>query len=240
MRPSLLRRLTVAATAAVGIATSSLVVAPAGAAPTLVVGPGTEIAVVQKKTAQGYDVSACTLGVLALTPSGERVGVTAGHCGKAGQQVAVPVPGRGRTIAEVGTIKQSSNPNVSKDGWINDLNEPDWATVAFKPGVPLSNSLGRVKPTKLGRAMVGDRVCRQGVTTGWQCGTVVDVAPHRILTDLKGDHGDSGGPLVRLSDGAALGLTTGGIQVTKTAPVQSEFIDLGFVFAQAGGLRLAV
>ena len=159
MRPSLLRRLTVAATAAVGIATSSLVVAPAGAAPTLVVGPGTEIAVVQKQTAQGLDVSACTLGVLALTPGGERVGVTAGHCGKNGQKVGTPVPGRERTLAAIGTILRSTDPKVTKtaDGREDyDPNEPDWATIRFERDVPLANQKGQVRPRTVGRAAIGD------------------------------------------------------------------------------------
>ncbi|KXO96297.1 S1 family peptidase [Tsukamurella pseudospumae] len=241
MRMSLARRLSVAATAAAGVATSLLVTAaPAAAAPRIVVGPGSEIDVVQKRTGDGIEVAACTLGVLAITPNGERVGVTAGHCGRAGQDVAVPVPGTERTIAAVGKIRQSSNPKVTKDGRVADFNAPDWATITFKKDVPLSTSLGRVKPTRVARAVVGDRVCRQGRTTGWQCGKVVDVATTRILTDLKGDHGDSGGPLVRLSDGAALGLTTGGIQLSTNSGLMSEFIDLQFVFAQAGGLRLAV
>ncbi|GAB3129312.1 hypothetical protein GCM10027289_11340 [Tsukamurella serpentis] len=242
MRLAPTHRFAVAATAAVGVAASVLTAAPAAAAPApkIVVGPGSPIEVVKKETPQGIEVASCTLGVLATTPDGRRIGVTAGHCGTAGQEVAVPVPGDARTIASVGKIEKSSNPKVSKDGRISDFNAPDWATVSFKPGVPLSPSLGRVKPAKVGRAMVGDQVCRQGRTTGWQCGKVVDVAPNRVLTDLKGDHGDSGGPLVRLSDGAALGLTTGGVELSRQSGLLSEFVDLGFVFAQAGGLRLAV
>jgi len=241
MRLSLSRRLTVAATAAVGVATSVLVAAaPASAAPRVVVGPGSEIDVVQKKTAEGIEVSACTLGVLALTPDGRRVGVTAGHCGRAGQIVAVPVPGQERTIASVGKIEKSSNPKITADGRTADPNQPDWGTIAFSAGVPLVNAQGKVRPTKVGRAAVGDQVCRQGRTTGWQCGKVADVAGNRVLVTMKGDHGDSGGPLVRLSDGAALGITSGGLDLSREAGTQSEFFDLGFVLAQAGGLRLAV
>ncbi|WP_019202364.1 S1 family peptidase [Tsukamurella sp. 1534] len=239
MRLSLPRRLGVAATAA-GAAASILAVAPASAAPNITIGPGSEIDVVQKETPQGIEVNACTLGVLALTPDGRRVGVTAGHCGKAGQEVAVPVPGQSRTIASVGSIEKSSNPIVTDDGRMTDANQPDWGTVSFKPGVPLVNRLGKVRPTKVGRAVVGDQVCRQGRTTGWQCGKVADVAGNRVLVNLKGDHGDSGGPLVRLSDGAALGITSGGLELSREAGTQSEFFDLGFIFAQAGGLRLAV
>lgn len=240
MRLSLSRRLGVVVTAAAGVATSALVTAaPASAAPRLVVGPGSEIDVVQKETGNGIEVSACTLGVLALTPDGRRVGVTAGHCGRAGQVVAVPVPGRERTIASVGKIEKSSNPKITDDGRTADPNQPDWATVAFSEGVPLANGQGRVKPTKVGRAAVGDQVCRQGRTTGWQCGKVADISGNRVLVTMKGDHGDSGGPLVRLSDGAALGITSGGLDLSKDSGTQSEFFDLGFVLAQAGGLRLA-
>ncbi|GAA1013869.1 hypothetical protein GCM10009551_100810 [Nocardiopsis tropica] len=235
MSLSLARRLGVAATATIGAATSVLIAAgPVNAAP-IVIGPGSEIDVVQKETAQGIEVQACTLGVMALTPDGRRVGVTAGHCGNAGQTVAVPVPGRDRTIAEVGKVEKSAAPRISADDRVVDPNEPDWATLSFKPGVPLVNRQGTVQPRTVGRAVVGDKVCRQGRTTGWQCGSVIDVAGNRILSDVRSDHGDSGGPLVRLNDGAVLGIATSSFQDGS-----SQYLDLGFIFGAAGGLRLAV
>lgn len=241
MRLSVSRRLAAAATVVAAAGTSLFTGAGvASAAPNIVVGPGSEINIVQRETARGIEVSACTLGVLAITPEGRRVGVTAGHCGRVGQEVAVPVPGRERTIATVGKIEKSTNPKTTKDGGVVDANEPDWGTVAFERGVNVVNRLGRVQPRSVGKAKIGDRVCRQGRTTGWQCGKVVDVAANRVLTDLKGDHGDSGGPLMRLSDGAALGITTSGLRVTEGSQEMSQFIDLGFVLRQAGGLRLAV
>lgn len=238
MRLSLPRRLGVAATAAVGVAASGLILAaPATAAPKLVVGPGSEIDVVQKETRQGIEVNACTLGVLAVAPDGRRMGVTAGHCGTAGQDVAVPVPGQARTIASVGTIEKSSNPRISDDDRVVDPNEPDWATVSFKDGVPLANRHGKVQPRTVGRAKTDDRVCRQGRTTGWQCGKVLDVAGNRVLTSVRTDHGDSGGPLVRMSDGAVLAIATSSF---GAGTGESQYLDLGFIFGQAGGLKLAV
>ncbi len=244
MRLSPSRRLTVAATVALTVATSALVAAPASAAPRVVVGPGSEIDIVQKETADGIEVAACTVGVLALTPDGRRVGVTAGHCGKAGQEVTVPAPGQARALISVGTFEKSSNPPVKiVDGRevAVDVAHPDWGTVSFKQGVPLANQLGKAAPRVLGKAKIGDKACSQGRTSGWVCGTVTDVTANRFRTDLKLRSGDSGTALIRLSDGAALGIhATGSAQPGNDGSEVSDFWDLGFVLGQAGGLRLAV
>ncbi|TWS19141.1 peptidase S1 [Tsukamurella asaccharolytica] len=243
MRLSLSRRLGVAAT--VALATAGVVsAAPASAAPRIVVGPGSEIDVVQNETAQGIEVSACTVGVLATTPDGRRVGVTAGHCGKAGQEVTVPAPGQARALISVGKIEKSSNPPTAMvDGHEVSTNvaHPDWGTVSFKEGVPLVNRLGKAAPRSLGKARIGDKVCSQGRTSGWVCGSVTDVTDNRFRTDLKLRSGDSGASLIRLSDGAALGIhATGSVEPGRDGSEVSDYWDLGFILAQAGGLRLAV
>ena len=48
---------------ALGGATATYAAAPAAAAPRIVVGPGSEIDIVQNETAEGIEVAACTLGV---------------------------------------------------------------------------------------------------------------------------------------------------------------------------------
>lgn len=245
MRLSPSRRLGVAATAAIGVATSLVVsAAPAAAAPRIVVGPGSEIDIVQNETAEGIEVAACTLGVLATTPDGRRVGVTAGHCGKVGQEVTVPAPGQARALISVGKFEKSSNPPTKiVDGRevSTNISHPDWGTVSFKPGVPLVNRLGKAAPRSLGKARIGDKVCSQGRTSGWVCGAVTDVTANRFRTDLKLRSGDSGASLIRLSDGAALGIhATGSSEPGRDGSEVSDYWDLGFVLAQAGGLRLAV
>lgn len=245
MRLTTPRRLAVAATAAAGAAVSVLVAtAPATAAPRVVIGPGSEIDIVQKETAEGIEVSACTLGVLATTPDGRRVGVTAGHCGKVGQEVTVPAPGQARALISVGKFEKSSNPPTKViDGreFTTNVSHPDWGTVAFKQGVPLVNRLGKAAPKSLGKAKIGDKVCSQGRTSGWVCGSVTDVTDNRFRTDLKLRSGDSGASLIRLSDGAALGIhATGSGEPGNDGSEVSDYWDLGFVLAQAGGLRLAV
>lgn len=245
MRLSLTRRLTVAATAVLGATASVLAgAAPASAAPRVVVGPGSEIDIVQKETAEGIEVAACTLGVLAYAPDGRRVGVTAGHCGKVGQEVTVPAPGQARTLISVGRFEKSSNPPTAiVDGRevSTDVAHPDWGTVSFKAGVPLVNQLGKAAPRSLGKARIGDKVCSQGRTSGWVCGTVTDVTANRFRTDLKLRSGDSGASLIRVSDGAALGIhATGSSRPGNDGSEVSDYWDLGFVLAQAGGLRLAV
>lgn len=245
MRLPLSRRLALTATAAVGVAASTLAVAaPASAAPRVVVGPGSEIDIVQKQTADGIEVAACTVGVLAITPDGRRVGVTAGHCGKVGQEVTVPAPGQARALISVGRFEKSSNPPtkmVEGREVAVDVAHPDWGTVSFKQGVPLANRLGKAAPRSLGKAKIGDKACSLGRTSGWVCGTVTDVTANRFRTDLKLRSGDSGASLIRLSDGAALGIhATGSAEPGNDGSEVSDYWDLGFVLGQAGGLRLAV
>ncbi|MDF0530884.1 S1 family peptidase [Tsukamurella sp. 8F] len=233
-----------AVTIGVTAAAVSTVAAPASAAK-VSVGPGAEIAVVaQKLGPHSANVNQCTLGFVATKPGGQKVGVTAGHCGKAGQQVAVKDLSGQAQLVVVGKVSRSTNPPTKKgaDGRLmaGNPNIPDWATIDFVKGVPLSSSLGPVHPTKVAKAAVGDQVCHQGITTGWRCGKVVAVSGHRVLTDVILRPGDSGGPFVRKSDGAAVGIaSTADKPDTSRGKEYSEFIDLGFVFGQAGGLTLA-
>lgn len=231
-----------------GVAAPSAMAAPAPgpvrvAAP--VVGPGSEIGVVQERSADGRVLaSTCTLGFIAERPDGRRVGLTAGHCGKRGQAVGAPVPGRPDALVRVGTVAQSSNPPARKnpEGYVlpEDLGAPDWAVIDLAPQTKSTANRGPVRPTRVGDARVGDRVCQQGVTSGWRCGVVKGVSPTQIRTDIDGAPGDSGGPLVRLSDGAALGLVSGGTakEAPRDVPRMTFYWSLRDALAQGGGLRL--
>lgn len=210
-----------------------------------VLGPGSEIDVVQERGADGRLLaSSCTVGFIAERPDGRRVALTAGHCGKRGQAVGAPVAGRPDALVRVGTVAQSSNPPARKtrDGYVlpEDLSAPDWAVIDLAPKTRSTASRGPVRPTRVGDARVGDRVCQQGVTTGWRCGVVRAVSPTQIRTDIDGAEGDSGGPLIRPSDGAALGLITGGTakEAPRDVPRMSFYWSLRDALARGGGLRL--
>ncbi|WP_019201181.1 S1 family peptidase [Tsukamurella sp. 1534] len=221
--------------------------APAGARTALpVVGPGSEIGVVQERRANGrVRTKTCTVGFVAERPDGRRVAVTAGHCGSRGQQVGAPIPGERGALQKVGTVTQSSSPRTMKDPETGEQvlvnpQEADWAVIDLHPRIPTTSSRGPVRQTRVGVARVGERVCQQGVTLGWRCGTVLAVTPTQILADITSRPGDSGGPLVRLSDGAALGITTAGTDDdVKPGEQATIYWSVRDVFARGGGLRLA-
>jgi hypothetical protein len=235
-----------AAAVTVVAASATLMAGPTTAAPAnpkVNVAPGLEIDVVQKINGDRVAASdACTLGVVAVTPDGKKVGVIAGHCGKTGEMVAARAIGVQNALVEVGRVQKSSEPTeVTRNGLpdLADASQPDWAVLSFLDGVPVSNTGPGVAPTAVGRARVGDPVCSVGRTSGRQCGKVIDVVGNRIQTTVSRRPGDSGSSLIRTTDGAALGIASLGQVKPVDGVDESTFWDLGFIFSQAGGLRLA-
>ena len=221
----------------------------AGAAPSTTVtpkvsvAPGQEIDVVQSLDGDRVRASdACTLGVVALNSAGQKIGVTAGHCGNAGEMVAARAIGVSNALVEIGKVARSTSPQIVKQNGepnVADPTAPDWATISFLPTVPVSVTGPGVAPSSVGRAKVGDPVCSVGRTSGKRCGTVIDVVGNRIQTNVPRRPGDSGSPLIRTSDGAALGIASLGQIKPVDGVDESTFWDLGFILSQAGGLTLA-
>ncbi len=48
----------------------------------------------------------------------------------------------------------------------------DWATIALNGNAQPVAASNKVSPESLGKARVGDEVCSEGMTSGWQCGKV--------------------------------------------------------------------
>lgn len=214
-----------------------------------VIGPGSEIGIVQERRgADRVRAGKCTVGFVADRPDGRRVLLTAGHCGKPGQLVGVPIRSRGENgLVRVGTVAQSSTPPTRinpESGRAMPANPtaPDWAVIELQRGVKVSPSRGAVRPARVGDARVGDKVCQQGATSGWRCGSVLALRGPQILTSVDSDPGDSGGPLIRLADGAALGIVSTSTSENAPAgtPKTSTYWSVRDAFARAGGLRLAV
>lgn len=213
-----------------------------------VIGPGSEIGVVQER--RGGDrvrAGKCTVGFVADRPDGRRVLLTAGHCGKPGQLVGVPVrgPGGEQALVRIGTVEQSSTPPTKinpKSGRAMPANPtaPDWAVIDLQRGVKVSPNRGAVRPTRVGDARVGDKVCQQGATSGRRCGSVLALRGPQILTSIDSDPGDSGGPLIRLADGAALGVVSSSTSDSAPAGTAKTTIywSVRDALARAGGLRL--
>ncbi|MEU6482638.1 S1 family peptidase [Streptomyces sp. NPDC046887] len=132
--------------------------------------------------------------------------VTAGHCGRAGQQV------RGWDNSYIGDFRGSSFPGDDY-AWVNVGS--GWWTV------PVVLGWGTV-PDQLVRgsneAPVGASICRSGSTTRWHCGRVLaknetvnysQGAVHQMTkTSVCAQGGDSGGSFI--SGDQAQGVTSGG------------------------------
>ncbi|AOW92702.1 hypothetical protein BFN03_08305 [Rhodococcus sp. WMMA185] len=164
-------------------------VAEKAAKATVPVAPGTKITV---ETPEG-SWAGCTVAFTATTPSGDPVAVTAGHCAFPGMKVYVD----GKLIGE--TDKSSF-----EEKW--DPISPDWATIALNETAEPFAASATVSPESVGKARVGDDVCSNGITSGWQCGVVTATTGDWIWTNLEMAPGDSGAPLIRTSDNAALGI----------------------------------
>ncbi|WP_258177302.1 S1 family peptidase [Streptomyces solincola] len=132
--------------------------------------------------------------------------VTAGHCGRAGQQV------RGWDNSYIGNFQGSSFPGDDY-AWVNVGS--GWWTV------PVVLGWGTV-PDQLVRgsneAPIGASICRSGSTTRWHCGRVLaknetvnysQGAVHQMTkTSVCAQGGDSGGSFI--SGDQAQGVTSGG------------------------------
>ncbi|MEV0946746.1 S1 family peptidase [Rhodococcus sp. NPDC049939] len=153
------------------------------------VGPGTEITVEMPDGSW----SGCTVAFTGTTPSNEPVALTAGHCAFPGMRIYAD----GKLIGE--TDKSSL-----EEEW--DPISPDWATIALNENAQPVAASDKVAPESVGVARLGDEVCSDGKTSGWQCGVVTAITGDWIWHNLVMAPGDSGAPLIRTSDNAALGI----------------------------------
>ncbi|MEV0946745.1 S1 family peptidase [Rhodococcus sp. NPDC049939] len=226
---SIARRIAATAAAAltsasIGFGVASAAPAEEKAAPTdekatsaaTAVGPGTTIKIEHPDGSWWR----CTVAFTATTPSNEPVAVTAGHCAIPGSKVYVD----GRLIGE--TDQTSSR----DDGTFS----PDWATITLNDKAQPVAASDKVAPESVGKAQVGDEVCLQGSTSGWQCGEVTGILGDWIYSDLEHAPGDSGGPIIRTSDNAAVGIHSG----WRFDEDYGESYSLAAALTKAGGYLL--
>lgn len=153
--------------------------------PTALVGPSTPIAVGD---------SVCTVAVSGVDNQGNKIAITAGHCGKQGMKV------RSLDAGEAGVIG-----TYVRSGY------PDYGVIKLNPNVRLTNSYGRVTVNQLGGPVPGNfgQACKTGISTGTTCGPVLGVDGPFILAHICGSYGDSGGPL--FVGNRLVGILNGGI-----------------------------
>lgn len=209
------------------------------------VAPGDRIDILQRSLGGGrFESLQCTMGFAVTAPDGERLGVTAGHCGAPQQPVGVK-----KWI--VGEVVQSKAPEVKEDpnrpGHYSPVDPfgPDWATFRLTdPQVKLLASAPGMAPRSVGTARVGDPVCQLGSVNGRRCGKVTKVLGDWVVADIVTTQGDSGGPLIRTTDNAAIGIITDAVTLTdrdsgKVTQQLTQYYSLNAALRAAGGVRLA-
>ncbi|MEV0845529.1 S1 family peptidase [Streptomyces sp. NPDC049954] len=132
--------------------------------------------------------------------------VTAGHCGRPGQEV------RGWDNSYVGNIQGSTFPGDDM-AWVN-VGSGWWTTPVVIGWGTVSDQLVRGSNV----APAGSSICRSGSTSHWHCGTVLglnetinyaDGAVYEATrTNVCAEPGDSGGSFI--SGDQAQGVTSGG------------------------------
>ncbi len=149
-------------------------------------GPGTPIYIGDSKM--------CTLGVAGTDAAGRKVGLTAGHCGEPGEQVASADSWQ---LGPTGTVVASNAHH-------------DYSVIEFGSNTELTRSYNGVTVNQVGGApaTTGQQLCKQGVATGFTCGiTWVDDRDVQF-SQVCASVGDSGGPV--LVGDRLVGLVSGG------------------------------
>ncbi|MBD8042479.1 trypsin-like serine protease [Arthrobacter sp. Sa2BUA2] len=216
----------------------------------------------------------CSIGFNGWNPAGEPAVITAGHCtgdGSLKDTYLAPTDGTNVVTTELGTFGTSvfggpgntpssvENPNVGTDVAVIDGINTDLDLLAEVTGWAaggLSETTTRI--TGVGSAVAGLPVCRSGLTTGWECGTVDKLAVffvggHKMATDpndvravlgfestLKAKGGDSGGPVI--AGNTALGLVSGGMGQTDKDGFYNTVgaADLTSALSVTGGYTVAL
>lgn len=154
-------------------------------APKTLVGPSTPILVGD---------SVCTLAVAGTDKHGNKVGITAAHCGGPGAPV---VSLDNSKAGRIGTVVRSGYADVS--------------VIKFNRDVQLTRNYGRVAINRLGGYVpaTGERICKTGISTGTSCGPMVAINGPMLVSHLCGSYGDSGAPVY--SRGRLVGIVNGGM-----------------------------
>lgn len=216
-------------------------------------------------TGQGYGL--CSIGFNGFDPAGEPAVISAGHCTNDGaikDTYLTPTDGTNVITTELGTFGASmfggpgNAPAVPGtdvaviDGINKDLDLLAEVT-QWAPG-GLSETTTRITGT--GTAIAGLPICRSGLTTGWKCGKVEELAVFAVqghnagdpedirmvtgfLSTVEGAPGDSGGSVI--SGNTALGLVSGGFDTNDDGAIDVVgAADLATALSATGGYSIAV
>ncbi|MFW0769154.1 S1 family peptidase [Arthrobacter koreensis] len=224
----------------------------------------------------GGGYAACSIGFNGWDPSGNPAVITAGHCtldGTIHNTLLAPQTQEDAVTTALGTFGASvfggpgnatvnpDNPDPATFGTdvavIGSIN-PDLELrpeVTEWAGDDLSETTTRI--TGVGTPVVGSPVCRSGLTTGWVCGTVEELAIFAVpghnngtdpadiravtgfISDFQGAPGDSGGPVI--SGSTAVGLVSAGFDTDDDGAIDAVgSADLATALAYVPGYSVAV
>ena len=149
-------------------------------------GPGTPLYV--------NESSMCTLATAGYDGQGRKVGITAGHCGNVGDDVA-----------------SADSWQVGPSGTIAAKNEYlDYSLIEFGSQAQVSRSYNGLHAQSLGGEVhPGAVTCKNGVATGTTCGATYLENSEIQINQVCAMGGDSGAPLYE--NGRIVGLITGGV-----------------------------
>lgn len=165
-------------------------------------GPGTPVFV--------GDSMMCTLGAAGYDDAGRKIGLTAGHCGQAGDVV---MSADSWEIGQSGTVVST---NAGKD----------YSVIQFADNARVTNSYNGITINSIGGPTpgVGEQLCKQGVATGYSCGTTWTANESVTIAQVCAMQGDSGAPVMR--GGQMVGMISGGLlpfyQLQCQTPLQGQ------------------
>ena len=163
----------------------------------------------------------CTTTVAGYNDRGQKVAITAGHCGEVGD-----------------AVRSADAPQLGRTGMITHVNHDlDYAVITLAPNTEVTRSYNGVTANRLGGAPVpaGGVVCKTGVASGTTCGYTINDWGTRNTNHVCAMQGDSGAPL--MEGDRVIGMINGGIwgppfNVSCRTPLQ------GPVHAPTGSLRM--
>lgn len=165
-------------------------------------GPGTPIYV--------GDSMMCTIGVAGYDNAGRMIGLTAGHCGNAGDPVM-----------------SADSFGVGQSGTVVGGNQAlDYSVIEFGGNAEVTNSYNGITVDSVGghAPTAGENLCKQGVATGHTCGHTWTANEAVSITQICAMQGDSGAPVMRGSQ--VVGMVSGGLlpyyQLQCQTPLQGQ------------------
>ena len=163
----------------------------------------------------------CTTTAAGYNDRGQKVALTAGHCGNVGD-----------------AVRSADAWQLGRTGTITHVNKQlDYAVITLAPNTEVARSYNGVTANHLGGAPIprGGVVCKTGVASGTTCGYTISDWDTRNTNHVCAMQGDSGAPLM-VGD-RVIGMVNGGMwappfNVSCRTPLQ------GPLHAPTGSLRM--